>query len=243
MTLYFIQEYEKQFFNLRTPNVISYDIIKIWESLFHSQTLINCKCFNSSKNRHYSTKFKHTLCILNTHCIYIDDEVSDIITMSNMSDKATQYIENKWKKYVEEDEKRIIARMVKKIESTKKAYERNRANLHRHQQQRIGNGKRYFSSRIPSEAISSHLQSSSSSTMDPRSVTALTSSSCASNKTSTNQSKQNPSNISTAPREYSEPVSLLTTSETVNVEITPSVTSENSSAQESTSATQSSSLL
>ena len=47
---------------VRTPNVIFYDTIKIQESFFHGEILINWKlCFNYLKNWHFSTKFEQKL--------------------------------------------------------------------------------------------------------------------------------------------------------------------------------------
>ena len=118
---------------------------------------------------------------LQKRCTILDNEVLDIISMSNMSEKASVYLINRWKFMVDKDEKRVAEQMAKKVESTRLAYQKDRMQLQQHKQQRIRKINNSSSSKrsqvansaptsLPSTSISDELATSSDSPGKPQST-------------------------------------------------------------------------
>ena len=84
-------------------------------------------------------------------CFAIDDEIHGLIKRCKISDTAEQKLLDKWQKLVKEDMDRINKKMETKRVSTKKAYEKDKEFLQKHQKQRV----KTTTSNVPTPSTSS----------------------------------------------------------------------------------------
>ena len=69
----------------------------------------------------------------------IDQEIEELIYQSNLSPKATKILLDRWKTFYVKDTTKVDKKWDKRIESTKRAFEKDKKFLSQHQENRVGN--------------------------------------------------------------------------------------------------------
>ena len=69
----------------------------------------------------------------------IDQEIEELINQSNLSPKATKILLDRWKTFYVKDTTKVDKKWDKRIESTKRAFEKDKKFLSQHQENRVGN--------------------------------------------------------------------------------------------------------